>query len=265
MGHRIFDAHTHIYTAEAYASYMKRMKGNDCIGVVTIQDWTNNGRPKRTVESLIASSVFGLTSVMPAVNVHFDIPKQLHELALISDQIIGVKMYPGYQHFYPSSRLLDVVAEFCVQYEMPLMFHSGAMTSRDGALLQYAHPIHIDELAVRHPECTIIIAHVGFPYLLETAAIVSKNKNVYTDISGTIDSQATKAASNRLMRQYADDLRRILNYYPDVARKMLFGTDYGGEHTHLREVELYIELVEEAVPHQHHDDVFHATALSLFK
>jgi predicted TIM-barrel fold metal-dependent hydrolase len=50
-------------------------------------------------------------------------------------------------------------------------------------LMKYSHPFLLDELALRHPELTIIAAHAGAPWVVETLAVAVRHPNVYLDIS----------------------------------------------------------------------------------
>lgn len=132
---------------------------------------------------------------------------------------------------------------------------------RGEAILKYSHPIHIDGLAIKFPERKIIIAHFGFPYHLEATNVVSKNKNVYTEISATID---TVEEAENILSQYAKDLQRVFAYFPDVKAKTMFGTDYGGENTPLNQVEPYIELAERVFSKDEQESVFNRLAEDVF-
>src|SRR5215475_7154858 len=50
-------------------------------------------------------------------------------------------------------------------------------------LLKHGQPIVLDELAHRHPELTIVAAHVGMPWFLETIAVAVRHPNVHLDVS----------------------------------------------------------------------------------
>jgi predicted TIM-barrel fold metal-dependent hydrolase len=105
----------------------------------------------------------------------------------------------------------------------------------------------VDELAVRHRDCNFIIAHFGFPYFAETANVVSKNPNVYTDISAALTDLPPDEAK-ALFDQFVLDIERAFAFYPDVRKKTLFGTDYAGEHTYLNQVEPYFRAVQRLFP-----------------
>jgi predicted TIM-barrel fold metal-dependent hydrolase len=263
MSGRIIDVHTHIYTEQAYQEYLRKAKGL-VEKAITIQYWTGTGRPKYELAYLLEFVSDKNLELIAALNSNFPIDQQLDVLEQERDAIVGVKMYPGYEHFYPSDEMVWPVAEFCQRRGKVLMFHSGDVSARGIPLLKHAVPIHIDGLAVKFPECRIIIAHFGFPYFLETATVLNKNKNVYTDISGTIDRLPNEAARNRLIKRYADDLSRVVDYYPEIPAKILFGTDYSGEHSHLNEFAPYLTVVNKAFSTGAARSIFHENAQELF-
>ena len=129
--------------------------------------------------------------------------------------------------------------------------------------MKYSHPLHVDELAVLVPECSIIVGHFGFPYLLETAMVMAKHMNVYADLSGTINSQNNSDAG-KLANQYGLDLRRVFNYYPEVRGKILFGTDYTGEKFPLKWFDEYANVVNEVFSENERERVFGGLARKLF-
>ena len=179
--------------------------------------------------------------------------------------LVGIKLYPGYQYFYPFDKKVYPIAQLCQKYNKPLIFHSGDVYDpKNKALLKYSHPLHIDELAVNFPQCKIVISHFGFPFNFETATVVSKNDNVYTDISATIDASDTKEEADNIYAQYKADLTRIFNYFPNIIPKVMFGTDYGGEHTPLREVMPYIKLVKELFKPNEQKAVYYQTAEKVY-
>lgn len=257
------DAHTHIFDQRTYDDYFKKAR-NKVEHVITLQYWIAHGPPRYPLEQLLrfADSV-GNVSVMPCINTHYSITQQVKALGWSVPRIAAVKMYPGYQYFYPSDERIEPVVCFCLQHRKPLLFHTGATSSRGKPLAKYAHPAHIDELATRHPELRIIMAHLGFPHLLEAADLVSKHANVYADISGTIDKMGS-GATKRLVARYIDDLQRVLDYYPSLAMKLLFGTDYGGEHTSLNQVEPYFEVVDRVFSRKESRLVYRDTASKVF-
>jgi len=267
----ITDTHTHIFDEDTYKSYFAKAKSK--VGkVLTIHykvtTAEKGGLTDVNLEDLInfAQSKEDLYTI-GSVDVDGDINKQLEHLKNLFEEkkIFGIKLYPGYQHFYPSDEKIYPITELCQKYNKPLVFHSGDVYDFERkAVLKYSHPIHIDGLAVKFPKCKVVIAHFGFPYHMETANVVSKNENVYTEVSGTVDRPDTSEEAENLLNQYTKDLQRVFSYFPNVKEKTMFGTDYGGEHTPLNQIEPYIELVERVFSKDEQEDVFNKLAERIF-
>lgn len=94
----------------------------------------------------------------------------------------GLKLHPSKQQFYPNDPKLFPIYELCLSYNVPITFHCG-MSWQPNTYLKYAHPYLFEDIAVRYPELRINLAHFGFPWVLETAALILKYPNVYADTS----------------------------------------------------------------------------------
>jgi uncharacterized protein len=257
----IIDTHTHIHNEQIYKDYSAKIKKAAKIFVMAER--------KTKIEDLLR---FAATKndvfVIGVVNIKKNIQAQLKILEKLFEtkKIFGIKLYPGYQYFYPSDKKIYPIAKLCQRYNKPLIFHSGDVYNPEGdALLKYAQSTYVDELAVKFPKCKIIIAHFGFPYFLETANVVSKNENVYTDVSGTIDNESfSRKEMSNMLNQYVADLKRAFAYFPNIKNKVMFGTDYSGEDTPLKETQLYIALVKRVFDKKDQDNVFYKLANKLF-
>lgn len=269
--HMIIDTHTHIFNEETYREYQTKTKGlvkqMIAIHYWSIFDQDCNINRFELDELLKFSENKEDLSVIASFDMDKEAASQLNKLEqlLKTKQIVGIKMYPGYQHFYPSDDRIDPIAELCQSHNVPIVFHSGDVYDFEKkALLKYSQPLHIDELAVRFPKCKIIIAHFGFPSLMQAANIISKNKNVFTDISGTIDKPETKHDGEMLVKQYIADLERVFAYFPNIKQKVMFGTDFAGEKTELNQIEPYIQVVEAVFSKEERQIAFHDLAEGLF-
>jgi len=100
-------------------------------------------------------------------------------------ELAGIKLFPGYQPYYPHDRQLDPVYEHAHQRKIPVLIHTGDTMATNG-LVKYARPIEVDEVAVRFRDVPIVMCHFGNPWVDEAAEIVYKNKNVYADTSGLL-------------------------------------------------------------------------------
>lgn len=257
----IIDCHTHIYNEKIYAEYKKAMAGKKFKAMVL--DWKRANSKNIFEFTESKDNLFYIGTV----NMYAGVKSQLKDLEVLfkGNNAFGIKIYPGYESFYPCDKKVFPIAKLCIKYNRPLIFHSGDFWDEDGsALLKYSHPIHVDELASRFPECKIIISHFGFPYFLEAANVASKNKNVYTDISGTIDRPSDKQALQRLLTHYQADLERAFAYFPDVKMKILFATDYCGPDTPLDQVKPYLKIAKKLFTKKEQESLFFGLANKLF-
>lgn len=97
--------------------------------------------------------------------------------------LAAIKLYPGYQHFYPHDPRLAKVYEFAARHQLVVLVHQGDTLRPDG-LVKFARPIELDEVAVRYRDVPFVLCHLGNPWVEEAAEVVYKNANVYTDTSG---------------------------------------------------------------------------------
>lgn len=133
---------------------------------------------------------------LKAIKIH-----PLHQLFNINDYL-----------FKPELKGLTAVYEKCIEYDAPLMVHTGTSVFK-GARNRFADPMAIDDVAVDFPELKIIDAHLGRPLYMNTSFfLLRRHPNVFGDISSTPP-------------------HRLLHYYPwleRVADKLMFGSDWPG-------------------------------------
>lgn len=146
----------------------------------------------------------------------------LRELAefLKAGLVKGLKLYPGYEWFYPHDRRLRVVYDLAEEFNVPVMIHSGDTFTPKGKL-KYAHPLEVDEVAVDHPNVRLVICHLGNPWLVDCMEVVYKNANVYADLSGLILGEFTEA-----FEDYMEEQIREVILYAGEPRKFLYGSDW---------------------------------------
>ena len=125
----------------------------------------------------------------------------------------GVKLGPNYQIFDPLAEPALRLYGIAERRGLPVLFHQGASPVRE-APLRYAHPLLIDEIAIRFPELRVVMAHMGHPWWRETIVTIRKHPHVYADISATF---------YRPWSLY-DGLRVATEW--NVFEKILFGSDF---------------------------------------
>ena len=130
----------------------------------------------RDLVALAPDKFLGFASVDP-----YDpkAPERLQQ-AFAELNLCGLKLHPGRQHFYPSDQIAEPLYEICEKYDKPVIFHSGLSWEPD-SLTKYCRPDVFEELAAAHPKLRMCLAHFGWPWCRETAMLMLRYPNVYTD------------------------------------------------------------------------------------
>lgn len=153
---------------------------------------------------------------------------------LEAGEIKGLKLYPGYEPFYPADRKLAPAYELAEEFDVPVMIHCGDTYAPTGRV-KYSHPINVDDVAVDFPRVRFLICHLGNPWFRDCMEVVYKNENVYTDISGLTLGNFTDRFEAYMRQQLKEMLLWGVN-----PRKVLWGTDWP-----LVTMESYLQFVEE--------------------
>ena len=146
----------------------------------------------------------------------------------------GLKLYPGYEPFYPADAKLTPVYALAEEFDVPVMIHTGDTYSPRGKV-KYSHPLHVDEIAVDFPRVKFVICHLGNPWLRDCMEVVYKNENVYADISGLVLGDFSDRFEEYMRRQ----LQEMLVWGMNPA-KILFGTDWP-----ISSMESYLRFMDE--------------------
>lgn len=278
---RIIDAHIHFSHIESFKQTARDISHLDYskqgfqkqfkeAGVVTaigmgLTEQTRDGFPDQTSSNPMLLDLDEMPEGMvlcPGINPVPLLSAGMEELerieAVLADpKTAGVKIYAGYYPFYVHDRVYEPIYRMAEEYKLAVVIHGGA-TYSDRCCLKYSHPLEVDELAVRHRHLNFIIAHLGDPWVMDTAVAVSKNENVYADLSGLIVGDEQKIWSTRTNRLSMEHIQNALNY-AERYDKFLFGSDWP-----LAPVAPYIEFVRDLIPEEHHEDVFYNNAIRAF-
>jgi predicted TIM-barrel fold metal-dependent hydrolase len=181
----------------------------------------------------------------------------LRELAdyLQAGLVRGLKLYPGYEPFYPHDSRLEVVYQLAEEFHVPVMIHCGD-TYHPRGKLKYAHPLEVDEVAVDHPGVDFVICHLGNPWLTDCMEVVYKNKNVYADFSGLVLGEFTEAFEDYMEEQIADVI-----LYAGEPDQFLFGSDWP-----ICSMKSYVEFVRQLkLSDEARHAIFYENARKLFR
>ncbi len=149
------------------------------------------------------------------LSVHPEVDGAADELERARDDLglKGVKLGPNYQIFDPLAAPALRIYELAERNGLPILFHQGASPVRE-APLKYAHPLLMDEIAMRFPELRIVMAHLGHPWQRETIVTIRKHPHVYADISATFYRPWSFYEGLRLATEWG------------ALDKLLFGSDF---------------------------------------
>jgi hypothetical protein len=183
-------------------------------------------------------------------------PEVLDELEgfVTEGRVKGLKLYPGYQPFYPADPVWTPAYQFAARHRLPVMIHTGDTYTPKGKL-KYAHPLHVDEVAVDFPDVRFVICHLGNPWIRDCMEVVYKNANVSTDISGlTLGTFEDRFES--FMRKQVQEML----LYGVEPGSVLFGTDWP-----ICSLESYLEFMADlAIPTRDRRKIMGENAIDLF-
>jgi predicted TIM-barrel fold metal-dependent hydrolase len=262
----IIDCHTHVNNyhdeeAESLATCLdnlqREMKRNRVdVSLVLTSYKVTGGRPSTRNVVNATRTLKNVFVVAGLSYLHFE-PEELHEIrGFINEGTVrGLKLYPGYEPFYPNDPKFNPAYELAAELQVPVMIHTGDTYTPTGKL-KYAHPLNVDEVAVEHPDVNFIICHLGSPWFRDSMEVVYKNKNVYTDISGLVLGNFSDRFESYMRKQLQEML--VYGVEPD---KVLFGTDWP-----ISSMESYLEFIEElSIPEKDRKKIMYQNAASLFK
>ena len=262
----IIDCHTHINNyhnededrvQERIELLQKEMRRNrvDCALILT----SYKVRPGRPSTLIAVNATRHLKNVyivagISYANLNAEELEVLREF-LKDGSVRGLKLYPGYEPFYPADPALEPVYALAEEFQVPVMFHSGDTYTPKGKV-KYSHPLHVDEVAVDHPNVNFIICHLGNPWIRDSMEVVYKNQNVYTDISGLVLGDFSDRFESYMLKQ----LQEILLYGVE-ADNVLYGTDWP-----ISSMESYLRFMSELkIPEREKRKIYYENAARLFK
>ncbi len=125
----------------------------------------------------------------------------------------GIKLALSYQAVDPMSESAFRLFDRLQSDDLPIVFHNGMSASSD-AVLRYAHPLAMDEVAIAFPRLKMILAHTSHPWYEDCMSVVRKHPNVWTDISGMPSRPWMAWRAMRVFHEFS------------ATHKMLFGSDW---------------------------------------
>lgn len=94
----------------------------------------------------------------------------------------GVKFGPIYNGVSLLDPRLEPVYRYCVRRNLPLTMHMGT-TFAENAPIDHGRPLAVDEIAARHRDLKMVMAHMAHPWFEECIVVARKRPNVYCEVS----------------------------------------------------------------------------------
>ncbi len=126
----------------------------------------------------------------------------------------GVVLYCSAYGFHPTHSKAMRFYEFAQELGLPVFFHNGGHTLEANAVLEYAQPYLLDEIAKEFSSLNIIIGSMGRPFVEQTMSMVSKHENVYADLT---------IKPNNIWQTYN---MVVAAYEHGIMDKLLFGSGF---------------------------------------
>jgi uncharacterized protein len=159
----------------------------------------------------------GFASVDPNLS---DAPHQL-ERAVKGLGLKGLKLDPCLQCFQPDDPVKAYpLYQVCAELDIPILLHSG-MSWAPKTMAKDGHPLLLEAAVQAFPGVNFILAHFGWPWVLEAAMLAIKYPNVYLDTAILYSGTPGDAMRHVMAEQVGLDVveRSLFN-------KIVFGSNY---------------------------------------
>ena len=180
----IVDCHTHLGvapgdTTEAEQAHERACAGLDAALVLERRGKDRAGARKQLVRYLQSRApMHGLAAINPTED-----KIGVRGLTGLRDEgFRGVVLYCCEDGFHPTHSRAMRLYESAAEMQLPVFFHNGGPFAT-GAMIEYAQPFLLDEVARRFPTLKIIIGRMGLPFVPQTLALLAKHPNVYADLT----------------------------------------------------------------------------------
>lgn len=142
-------------------------------------------------------------------------PNYMDELvhAVEDLKLKGVKFGPIYNGVALSDPRLEPVYQYLEKRGLPLTMHMGTTFARN-APIDMGRAIHVEPVALKHPDLVMVLAHMGHPWYDDAIVVSRKQPNVFLEISALFYRPW----------QYYNMLISAQEY--GITDKIFFGTDF---------------------------------------
>lgn len=186
---------------------------------------------------------------------------EINELAS-GGLIHGIKVYTCYQDIKIMSLGFYSIMKLAHKYKLPVMFHTGVSYAcrrkygKNSPSTLYSAK-DFSNLAAMYPDVNIILSHMSKPFFDEIVDVCRACPNVYTDMSGLLDSLYEE-------NEIPTCVGEIKKFIDTVgAEKLLFGTDFPVQ-THAHSVK-FVEDATIGMADSVREAIYHGNATKVLK
>lgn len=180
----IVDCHTHIDCTREDVDRSEHLAATETVDVCMVLAGTNGD--SRDVNKTLSAYV----SKHPQKMVGFAFVEPTKDKISIKSLtglreklgLKGVVLYCASCGFHPAHSRAMRFYESAESLGIPVFFHNTGHLGPQ-AVLQFAQPFLLDEIAARFPALKIIIGAMGLPFVEQTLSLVAKHKNAYADLT----------------------------------------------------------------------------------
>ena len=177
-----------------------------------------------------------------------DINNELNKIEMDLNKyprIIAIKIYLGYQKYYANDEKIYKVAEFANNHNLSVTFHCGEIYDDNGksSYSPYSDAKYIEDLAIKYPNVNFIASHINWPNFDNLFYLCHKYNNVYTCFSGCNDGE-TLEERNKQNIMISDVLNKYIKLYPNIKKKIMYGTDFFAISDEYSDVSSYIKILD---------------------
>jgi len=96
--------------------------------------------------------------------------------------LAGLKLAPGIQEFRPDDEKVFPIYSRASELGVPVLVHCG-LSWEPGSKLDPCRPLLLENVVARLPKLKICIGHFGWPWVMDTVALMFKYPTIYADTS----------------------------------------------------------------------------------
>ncbi len=147
-------------------------------------------------------------------------PKEL-EAAIRGLGLRGLKLSPPTQEFFPHDREKAYpIYEAAQALGIPVVIHCG-MSWEPKAKASWAQPLFLEDVACDFPKLNIVIAHMGWPWVLDSVMLALKYPNIHLDTAALYFDNPWDFIAFMMSRQVP-----VTVFERSLRHQVVFGSNY---------------------------------------